>query len=120
MKHSVRLIALLLMFACLLACMMACGKRDDNKNKPNTNNNNNIIDDDAGIPMPEIRDFGAPGEPYVYKALVRTGDPDVSEAEQIAGVGNNGYAAIDFWVDENADTATDAIALAVYLRNSQI
>ena len=120
MKHSVRLIALLLVFASLLACMMACGKRDDNKNKPNSNDNNNILDDDANIPMPEIRDFGAPGEPYIYKALVRTGDPDVSEEEQIAGVGNNGYAAIDFWVDENADTATDAIALAVYLRNSQI
>ena len=34
-------------------------------------------------------------------------------------IGNNGYACIDFWVDE-ATSNNDAITYAVYLRNSQI
>ena len=124
MKRSIRLITLLLAFACLLACMVACTKPDkDNKhNKPTTNNNhsnNSDLENNTGIPMPEIRDFGSEGEPYVYNALVRTGDPSVSEQEQHT-IGNNGYAAIDFWVEQEPANAEDAIAYAVYLRNSRI
>ena len=125
MKHSIRLIAFLVMFACLLACMVACNKPNIDK-KPttnntnnSTNNNSNNIENDTGVPMPPVREFGTDDDPYVYKALVRTGDHSVTEQEQHT-IGNNGFACIDFWVDENANTATDAIALAVYLRNSRI
>jgi len=121
MKHFVRLIAFILIFACLFACMVSCGNSNKG-NKPttnnnNSNNNNNDIENDAGIPMPEIRDFGAPGEPYVYKALVRTGDHSVTEQEQHT-IGNNGYAAIDFYTENQS--SEDAIEYAVYLRNSRI
>lgn len=57
-------------------------------------------------------------EGYTYRALVRTGDSTAFEDLQLV-IGNNGYACIDFWVDE-ATSNNDAISYAVYLRNSQI
>ncbi len=69
-------------------------------------------------PMPEIMDFGSDGQPYVYKALVRTGVNGASY-DQMLVWGNNAYAAIDFWVDEPASQA-DAISAAVYRRNDLI
>ena len=98
---------------------------DKKPNQNNTTNNNGTTnknpnsENNSGIPMPAIRDFGAPGDPYVYKALVRTGDHSVTEAEQLT-IGNNGYACIDFWVDGEPTNAEDAIQYAVYLRNSRI
>ena len=125
MKHSIRLIAFLVMFACLLACMVACNKPNIDK-KPttnntnnSTNNNSNNIENDTGVPMPPVREFGTDDDPYVYKALVRTGDHSVTEQEQHT-IGNNGYACIDFWVDGEPTNAEDAIQYAVYLRNSRI
>ena len=147
MKHSLRIIAMALMLACLFACMLSCNKSKGTEYKPvstdntdgngNNNNNNgdgNIDDDDdwdddddgdgweddtPDLQLPDPEDFGSPGNPYEYKALVRTGDSSVSLEEQQA-IGNNGYAAIDFWVDEEESQNGDAISYAVYLRNSQI
>ena len=90
-----------------------------NNSGNNSSNNSSGSGNDSGISIPAIQDFGAPGEPYVYKALVRTGDPSVKEQEQIT-IGNNGYACIDFWVDGEPTNAEDAIQYAVYLRNSRI
>ena len=68
--------------------------------------------------IPPAVDLGSGDAPYVYKALVRTGDHSVTEEGQLT-IGNNGYACIDFWVDEDV-YYNDAIAYAVYLRNSRI
>lgn len=117
-------------------------------NNSNTNNdpNNNVGDDDGDDnnindditdetdpdetdpdetdpdkidpPMPEVMDFGSDGQPYVYKALVRTG-VDGASYDQMLVWGNNAYAAIDFWVDEPQSQA-DAISAAVYRRNDLI
>ena len=129
MKRFVRLIAFLLMFACLLACMAACTNSNkgntlnaNNNNSNNSSNNNNKnpnLENNTGIPMPEIKEFGTTDDPYVYKALVRTGDPSVTEEEQHT-IGNNGYACIDFWVEGEPTNTEDAIEYAVYLRNSRI
>ena len=132
MKHFVRFITLLLVFACLLACMVSC-KTPANQNNSDLNNNSNssnnsnkkpnkgntTTEDASGIPMPAIKEFGTTDDPYVYKALVRTGDHSVSEQEQHT-IGNNGFACIDFWVDGEPTNAEDAIEYAVYLRNSRI
>lgn len=118
MKRYVRLIALILVVASLGACLLACGNAK--KDKPNTNvGGNDWEDNDSGIPLPEPTDFGSDGEPYAYKALIRTGDPSVTEEQQYA-IGNNGYAAIDFWSNESDAQSKDIIAYAVYKRNSQI
>ena len=145
MKHLVRLIAMLLALACLLTCMLSCNNKGDTHHKPvpetdpenveNSNvttpsdgetttppdddddNKDQIIDDDE-IYLPPPTDLGSDGQPYKYQALVRTGDHTASEDMQLA-IGNNGYAAIDFWVSEE-ESQTDAISYAVYLRNSQI
>ena len=121
MKRFIRVIAFLLMSACLLACVVACGN-SNKQDKPNTNNNsnnNNNLENDVGIPMPEIRDFGAgPDDPYVYKALVRTGDSSAGTENGNNPTGNPYYAAIDFYTP-NKDSK-DVIEYAVYLRNSTI
>lgn len=146
MKHSLRLITLLLAFACVLVCFVSCNKSGSTEYKPvstdatgNGNNNgdnsndNNIYDDDwdddddlgdddddtSDVSVPDIENFGSDGKPYEYKALVRTGDSSVSIDEQIS-IGNNGYAAIDFWASDKDIQNADAITYAVYLRNSLI
>ncbi len=68
--------------------------------------------------LPPLADFGSEGNPYIYKALVRTGVRDAGVNEQFQW-GNNGFAAIDFWATE-AGSYTDAISYAVYSRNSYI
>ncbi len=146
MKHSMRLVAMLLMIACLFACLIACNQ-PDNHHKPvptdpentsddgNGNGNGNVdgttppeggAGDETGPgdnkdelpPLPDIVDFGSDGKPYTYKALIRTGTAGASIDQQIA-TGNNGYAAIDFWSDQS-DSQNDAISYAVYARNSKI
>ena len=146
MKHSLRLITLLLAFACVLVCFVSCNKSSGTEYKPvstdatgggnnngDNSNDNNIYDDDwdddgddweddeetPDVSVPDIEDFGSNGKPYEYKALVRTGDSSVSLDEQIS-IGNNGYAAIDFWASEKDIQNGDAITYAVYLRNSLI
>ena len=142
MKHSVRLIAMLLALCCLCVCLLACNKQNDNykpvetnpdsgdnggtgNNGGNSGNNNGNNSGNSGgeentptVQLPAPKDFGSDGEPYKYRALVRTGDHSAPEDMQLA-IGNNGYAAIDFWVSEE-NSKTDAISYAVYLRNSQI
>lgn len=142
MKHSVRLIAMLLALCCLCVCLLACNKQNDNykpvetnpdsgdngatgNNGGNSGNNNGNNSGNSGgeentptVQLPAPKDFGSDGEPYKYRALVRTGDHSAPEHMQLA-IGNNGYAAIDFWVSEE-NSKTDAISYAVYLRNSQI
>ena len=147
MKHSVRLLAMLLALCCLLVCLLACNKqqpKDDykkpvsttpessennNSDNGNSNNNNNGnsdvttpgdggVEDDPTALLPPAQNFGTDEEPYKYRALVRTGDHTAPEDMQLA-IGNNGYACIDFWVSEEG-SSTDAISYAVYLRNSQI
>ena len=142
MKHSVRLIAMLLALCCLCVCLLACNKQNDNYKPVETNpesgdnggtdnnggnsgnNNGNNAGNSGGeedtptVQLPAPKDFGSDGEPYKYRALVRTGDHSAPEDMQLA-IGNNGYAAIDFWVSEE-NSKTDAISYAVYLRNSQI
>jgi hypothetical protein len=148
MKHSVRLLAMLLAVCCLLACLLACNKQKDDYKKPvsdnpesseatNNNNNNNKnpdnnnndnsevttpdngdVGDDPASLLPPPENFGTDDEPYKYRALVRTGDHTAPEDLQLA-IGNNGYACIDFWVSEEG-SQNDAISYAVYLRNSQI
>ena len=146
MKHVVRFLALLLTVACLFSCLLACKQEtphhkpvptdpaesgDNNNSGDNDGDNGNHNDnDDVTTPeeggeddvptviLPEPTDFGSDGDPYKYKALVRTGDHTAPEDLQLA-IGNNGYAAIDFWVSEE-NSQTDAITYAVYLRNSQI
>ena len=142
MKHSVRLIAMLLALCCLCVCLLACNKQSDNYKPVETNpesgdnggtgnnggnsgnNNGNNAGNSGGeedtptVQLPAPKDFGSDGEPYKYRALVRTGDHSAPEDMQLA-IGNNGYAAIDFWVSEE-NSKTDAISYAVYLRNSQI
>ena len=142
MKHSVRLIAMLLALCCLCVCLLACNKQNDNykpvetnpesgdnggtgNNGGNSGNNNGNNagnsdgeEDTPTVQLPAPKDFGSDGEPYKYRALVRTGDHSAPEDMQLA-IGNNGYAAIDFWVSEE-NSKTDAISYAVYLRNSQI
>ena len=144
MKHFVRVIAMLLALLCLLTCMLACNQNNENTHKPaptdpaestqkdpdnsGSEDNSDVTTPDNGgsgsveetpeIQLPEPTDFGSDGEPYKYRALVRTGDHTAPEEMQLA-IGNNGYAAIDFWVSEE-ESQTDAISYAVYLRNSQI
>ena len=161
MKHYLRLVAILLIFSCLLVCLASCNfseekvtgtansetsKPDDNNNNNNNNNNNventpnggnnNSEDDDDEAdpdddweddedeeddpeielpPLPDVMDFGSEGEPYTYKALVRTGVNGASY-DQMLSWGNNAYAAIDFWVDETT-SQQDALSAAVYVRN---
>ena len=146
MKHSMRLIAMLLMVACLLACLIACNQPDTH-HKPvptdpestgdegngngngggNGNTDGTTPPDGPGEettpgeelpPIPPPEDFGVDGKPYTYKALIRTGTAGASIPEQIA-TGNNGYAAIDFWSSQE-DSQNDAISYAVYSRNSRI
>ena len=98
--------------------------QNNTTNNPIINNNNNgnsnsNSENNSGIPMPEIKEFGTTDDPYVYKALVRTGDHSVTEGEQHT-IGNNGFACIDFWVEGEPTNAEDAIEYAVYLRNSRI
>ena len=127
MKRSLRFIAMLLMFACLLTCLLACdiGKKPDENNNGNNSDPTTSGGDDAQTTpyvrdpsLPEMIDFGVDGEPYVYKALVRTGVDGAKESDQLIW-GNNGYACIDFYVDEAGSTA-DAISYAVYQRNDRI
>lgn len=129
-KQLIAIIAAAVAIAILIPVIFLVPKNqienpDKKPNQNNTTNNNGTTnknpnsENNSGIPMPAIRDFGAPGEPYVYKALVRTGDHSVTEAEQLT-IGNNGYACIDFWVDGEPTNAEDAIQYAVYLRNSRI
>ncbi len=73
--------------------------------------------DTSTIKLPEPTNFGSGDEPYKYQALIRTGDPTAGDLQLT--IGNNGYAAIDFWVDK-AESQTDAITYAVYTRNSSI
>ena len=68
--------------------------------------------------LPPSINLGSEDAPYVYKALVRTGDHSVTEQEQHT-IGNNGFACIDFWVGED-DYCNDAVSYATYLRNTQI
>ena len=68
--------------------------------------------------LPPPINLGSEDAPYVYKALVRTGDPSVTEQEQYI-IGNNGFACIDFWVDGDA-YYEDAISYATYLKNARI
>ena len=127
MKRFARLVAMVLIFACLSVCLLACdlgGKT--NSNNTNTNSNHSTDTDDGGSTEPEVRDpslpeimdFGTDGEPYLYKALVRTGVDGAKESDQLVW-GNNGYACIDFYVGEDGSRA-DAISYAVYHRNSRI
>ena len=159
MKHSMRLIAILLMLACLFSCLIACNQPDvhhkpvptdtessadnndtttpDNDDEEGTNSGDNDGDDDIDedeeddedededyedeevLPsLPDAIKFGSENEPYVYKALIRTGTAGATES-QMQAWGNNYYAAIDFWADE-AGSQSDAISYAVYSRNSKI
>ncbi len=142
MKHSMRLIAMLLMLACVLACLIACNKPDHHKPVPtepqNTDDNSGSGNGngdggttpeggDSGVttppeddlpPLPDVEDFGVDGKPYTYKALIRTGTAGATH-EQMLQWGNNYYAAIDFWTSQ-ADSEKDAISYAVYSRNSKI
>ncbi len=91
-----------------------------NQTTPDSNDGNGPGEDGGDTPtikLPEPTDFGSDGEPYKYQALIRTGDPTAGDLQLT--IGNNGYAAIDFWVDE-AESQTDAITYAVYTRNSLI
>ena len=68
--------------------------------------------------LPPSINLGSEDAPYVYKALVRTGVPSASMDEQYQW-GNNAYACIDFWVNEE-DALSDALSYATYMRNAQI
>ena len=147
MKRFIRLLAMLLALVCLLACLLACNKQkgdykpvptdpastESSGNGGNGGNSGNSGDPDNTDPgtdpenttppkeeiaLPPAQDFGTEDDPYIYQALIRTGDHTAPEELQYT-IGNNGYAAIDFWVDEN-NSRNDAISYAVYLRNSQI
>ena len=139
MKHSVRLIAMLLMLACLFACLVACNKPEEHHKPVSTNPDNggynqeettpaddggeegtpgNDEDEEELPPLPDPVDFGSEGTPYTYKALIRTGTAGATES-QMQAWGNNYYRAIDFWVSE-AESETDAIRYAVYSRNAKI
>ena len=146
MKKSLRLIAMLLMLACLFACLMACNQQQEH-HKPAPTDPEDTNNSDGGIvttpgendgtgngggneeettpgseeklpPLPDPVNFGNGDTPYTYKALVRTGTAGATHDQMLAW-GNNYYHAIDFYCSQ-ADSESDAISYAVYARNAKI
>ena len=85
MKHFTRIIAMLLMLACLFTCLIACNDSDNHKkpnptlpenNGGNTPNGGEVTDPNGEElpPLPDPVNFGSEdGTPYTYQALIRTG-----------------------------------------------
>lgn len=123
-KQLIAIISAVVVVAILVPVIILLSKNDgDDPNRlpfdPNNNPNITTPAGDSNLPpLPDPVEFGTADEPYTYKALVRTGTAGATE-DQMREWGNNYYAAIDFWATE-ADSGTDAISYAVYLRNKRI
>ena len=114
------------MLLCLLVGMFlfsSCKQNPSTQNNPNNNPDGNdqqeeivtVPDEKLPYELPAQEDLSLDGEPYLYRAYVRSNYDSKNTMED----GNPAFYCEDFWVGV-ATGASDALEYAVYARNSQI
>ena len=119
MKKTTRILTLLIVVIMLVSCFAACNDNKPNKNNTTPNNQNPQVTTppnvDPGYELTPPRDLSVNGDPYTYRAYVRSDYASSNPMED----GNPAFACIDFWIEEIGDNA-DALEYATYQRNQEI
>ena len=121
MKRTTRLTALTCLVLLVSICILtACGSKNTNGigNVNQTTSSNyigNVSPDGTDYNLPAKEDLSVNGDPYVYRAYVRSNYDSKNTMED----GNPAFYCEDFWVGITND-ASDALEYAVYSRNHEI
>ena len=127
MKQTTRLaLRICLIFLVSILLLTACSPKPTHVTLPSTDGESNTTPNAGENPnentpqvptyeMPEIEDLSRDGEPYIYRAYVRSNYDSSNTMED----GNPAFYCEDFWIPMLGEMP-DALEYAIYSRNREI